>query len=88
MTAAMKWVFWLVVGVDALAMLAMIFADDSNQDAAGRGLQSGFGVIGFIILAGLAALYWFSRTRVIRVPVLILLVLPIIFGAYRFASET
>ena len=75
------WAFWCVVAVNAAGVLMLIFADDSNQDAAGRGVESGFGIIGLLVLAAMVAIWWFVKTRFVRVPVFALLILPPMLAA-------
>ena len=81
--AGTEWVFWLASLVDAAGCLALIFADDSGQDAAGKGLQGGLGVIALIVVVVLAVLYWSVRSRVVRVPVFVVMLLPAVFAAWR-----
>ena len=80
-------IFWAVVGIDIIGALTLIFADEGNQDAAGQGLQSGYGTILLLVVAALAALCWFFRTAFLRVPVFIVLALPgLLFGFYRLTE--
>ena len=78
------WMFWGIVVIDGLGALTLIFASEGSQDAAGRGVQSGFGVIALLIVAGFALLCWFVQTPFVRVPVWIVLLLPALFFATRF----
>lgn len=81
------WLFWAVIVLDALGALTLIFADEGNQDAAGRGMQSGFGVILLLVVAALAGLCWFFRSPYLRVPVFLVLVLPGLFLAFSRLTE-
>ncbi len=69
-------IFWAVVVVDAIGALTLIFASDGNQDAAGRGVQSGLGIILLIIVAVLAGLAWLFKTPFVRAPMFIAMALP------------
>jgi len=79
--------FWAVVVTAGLGALTLIFASEGSQDAAGRGMQSGFGIILLLIVAGLAGLSWFFRTPYLRVPVFLLLALPGLFLAFTRLTE-
>lgn len=79
--------FWAVVILDGLGALTLIFASEGTQDAAGRGMQSGFGIILLLVVAALAALCWFFRTAYLRVPVFLALALPGVFLAFNQLVE-
>ena len=73
--------FWVVAALDAIGSLALIFASEGNQDAAGRGMQSGFGIILLLMLVAMVVLWWFVRTLFVRVPVFVVLLMPGLFIA-------
>jgi hypothetical protein len=78
------WLFWSIVVLDGIGALTLIVASEGSQDAAGRGMQSGFGVIALSLIAALALLCWFVQTPFARVPVFIVLLAPALFIATRF----
>ncbi len=80
-------IFWAVVTVDATGALTLIFASEGNQDAAGRGVQSGLGIILLIIVAVLAGLGWLFKTPFVRVPVFVAMALPGLWLASAYLSQ-
>jgi hypothetical protein len=81
--AGAEWGFWAVSLIDAGLCVALIFASDSGQDAAGKGLQSGLGVIALIVVVALATLYWSVRSAFVRVPAFVVALLPAVFAVWR-----
>lgn len=55
---------WLVFAVDMFFVFAMLFDNSRGQDAAGRGMEQGMGIIGLVIAASAAAgLYFGGRAH-------------------------
>lgn len=55
---------WVVFAVDLVFVFAMLFGDSRGQDAAGRGMQQGMGILGLVIVAIAAAgLYFGGRAH-------------------------
>ncbi|MGI4876860.1 MAG: hypothetical protein ACRYG4_05185 [Janthinobacterium lividum] len=78
-----EWGFWAVTLVDAAICVTLIVADDGQQDAAGRGLQSGLGIVALIVVVALAAVYWSVRTWLAKLPVFVIALLPAMFAMCR-----
>jgi hypothetical protein len=77
-TTRLLWdrIFWGVLVIDGIGALTMILASEGSQDAAGRGMQSGFGIMLLTAVATLASIYWFFKTPFLRIPVFLVAALP------------
>ena len=83
----LDWIFWAVTAINGIGALALIFMSEGTEDGAGRGMQSGLGVMLLVIVAAFAALYWFFQTPFLRVPVFLIMVLPGLFLAFSRLSQ-
>jgi hypothetical protein len=78
----MKLTFRILAAVNALLLVVTLFYQSPGEDPAGAGLRMGFAVIYAIALAAVLALYHFVKTPWVRVPMLVLLGLPVISILY------
>lgn len=62
--------FWFLVAVDGLLVLALGYMPSTGSDAAGNGMASGFAfflqLVAFVLLALLCAIFAFVRAMAVR----------------------
>lgn len=78
----MTLVFKILAALDIVLLGAAFLYQSPGEDPAGAGLRLGFAVIFAVLLAGALLLYHFVATPWVRVPVLIVLALPILSMLY------
>jgi len=82
----MFWAFRILATLNALMLAAAFLYRSPGEDAAGTGMRIGFAVFYAIALAVVLLLYHFVKTPWVRVPMLVVLTLPIVlivYGMYR-----
>ena len=78
----MVWTFRILAAVNVLLLLAAFFYQAPGEDPAGAGLRLGFAVVYAIALAMVLLLYRFVKTLWLRVPLLVVLALPLLSIVY------
>jgi hypothetical protein len=78
----MVWSFRILAGVNLLLLLAAFLYQAPGEDPAGAGLRLGFAVVYAMALAAVLLLYRFVKTSRLRVPLLVLLALPLFSIVY------
>lgn len=81
----MTWAFRILATLDIVLLGAASFYQSPGEDPAGAGMRLGFAVVFAILLAGALLLYRFAATPWVRVPVLLVLALPVlslVYGAW------
>jgi hypothetical protein len=81
----MVWSFRMLAGVNLLLLAAAFLYQAPGEDPAGAGLRLGFAVVYAIALAAVLLLYRFVTTPWVRVPLLVLLAMPLLSIAYGVA---
>jgi glucan phosphoethanolaminetransferase (alkaline phosphatase superfamily) len=76
------WTFRILAAVNVLLLLAAFFYQAPGEDPAGAGLRLGFAVVYAIALAMVLLLYRFVKTLWPRVPLLVVLALPLLSIVY------
>ncbi|MFD2574248.1 hypothetical protein ACFSUS_26675 [Spirosoma soli] len=78
---------WVLISLYAILLVFTLFnINRSGNDAAGRGMESGFLFIGIILLAGLVGLNLMPY-RATKITALVLAGLPLIIVLYNFLSD-
>lgn len=78
----MVWSFRILAGVNLLLLLAAFLYQAPGEAPAGAGLRLGFAVVYAMALAAVLLLYRFVKTSRLRVPLLVLLALPLFSIVY------
>ncbi len=81
----MLWAFRILATLNVLLLAVAFLYQSPGEDPAGAGLRLGFAVLYAIALAATLLIYHFARTPWIRIPMLILLLLPalsIVYGIW------
>jgi|GEM_PF-5379170 hypothetical protein len=78
----MFWAFRILATLNALMLAAAFLYRSPGEDAAGMGMRIGFAVFYAIALAVVLLLYHFVKTPWVRVPMLVVLTLPIVLIVY------
>ena len=78
----MRWPFRLLAALNGLLLAAAFRYRSSGEDPAGAGLRLGFAVFYAIALAAVLLLYRLVKTPWVRVPLLVLLALPLLSLVY------
>jgi hypothetical protein len=77
--------FRILATLNVLLLAVAFLYQSPGEDPAGAGLRLGFAVLYAIVLAAALLIYHFARTPWIRIPMLILLLLPalsIVYGIW------
>ncbi|GAB3543632.1 hypothetical protein [Spirosoma fluminis] len=78
---------WILVGVyGALLLFTLVNISRPGNDAAGRGMESGFVFIGFLLLAALVGLNLLPY-RAARITALVVASLPLLIVLYNLISD-
>ena len=81
----MTWAFRILAGLNLLLLAVALFYQAPGEDPAGEGLRLGFAFFFAIALGLMLALYRFAKTDWIRIPILVVLTVPllsIVYAAY------
>ena len=78
----MPWPFRILAASNALLLAAAFLYRSPGEDPAGAGLRLGFAICYAIALAAVLLLYHFAKTLWVRVPMLVLLTLPLLSIVY------
>lgn len=78
----MQWTVRILAILNALLLAVTLFYQSPGEDPAGAGMRMGFAVVYAIALAGVLALYHFVKTPWVRVPLLVVLGLPVVSILY------
>ena len=81
----MVWSFRILAGVNLLLLAVAFLYQPPGEDPAGAGLRMGFAVFYAMALAVVLLLYRGVTTPWVRVPLLVLLALPLLSIAYGIA---
>lgn len=81
---AMLWAFRILATLNGLLLAAAFFYQSPGEDPAGAGLRLGFALFFAIALACVLLLYRFCKTPLVRIPMLVLLTLPMLTVFYGF----
>jgi glucan phosphoethanolaminetransferase (alkaline phosphatase superfamily) len=81
----MVWSFRILAGVNLLLLAAAFLYQAPGEDPAGAGIRLGFAVFYAIALAAALLLYKCITTPWVRVPILVLLAMPLLSIAYGIA---
>ena len=74
----MLWTFRILAGLNGLMLAAAFLYQSPGEDSAGAGIRLGIAVVYALALAIVFVIYHFAKTPWVRVPMLVLLALPII----------
>ncbi|GAB4021470.1 hypothetical protein [Spirosoma koreense] len=78
---------WVLIGLyGALLVFSLFQLNRPGNDAAGRGMESGFVVFGFILLAGLVGLNLWNH-RAAKITALAVAALPLVMLLYNHVSD-
>lgn len=78
----MMWAFRILATLNGLLLAAAFLYQSPGEDPAGAGLRLGFAVFYGIALTVVVLLYHFVKTSWVRMPMLVLLALPMVSIAY------
>jgi hypothetical protein len=81
----MVWSFRILAGVNLVLLAAAFLYQAPGEDPAGAGLRLGFAVFYAMALAVVLLLYRFVTKPWVRVPLLVLLTLPLLSIVYGIA---
>ncbi len=74
----MLWTFRILAGLNILMLAAAFLYQSPGEDPAGISMRIGIAVFYALFLAAVLAIYHFAKSRWARIPMLILLALPIL----------
>ena len=81
----MLWAFRILAVLNGLLLAAAFLYQAPGEDPAGAGMRLGFAVLYAILLAIVLAVYRFAKTPWVRIPMLVLLALPLLSILYGIA---
>jgi hypothetical protein len=81
----MQWAFRILAVSNGLIMAVMFLYQSPGEDPAGAGMRLGFAVFYALVLGAVLLTYHFVRTSWVRVPLLVLLGLPLLSIVYTMA---
>lgn len=78
----MVWTFRILAGLNVLLLAFAFFYQSPGEDPAGAGMRLGFAVAYLIALAVVLGFYALVKARWVRIPLLVILALPLVSILY------